>query len=148
METRILPFLFMSFGRKPFGRLTFDRPALSQHSVWSMKLFSWEPQWSNFHSGQNFDDFDKVVVRLLKFFCLNLQTSIFINTHYGYSAWLYKRVSLEGGWDTGVGRSSSIQPNCRILIENSLACKAGRNTDSAKLIFKTCRHICFIKEFN
>jgi hypothetical protein len=144
METRILPFLFMSFGRRPFGRLTFDRPTLSQHSVWSMEPFSWEPQWSDFHSGQNFDNFDKVVVKLLQFFCLDLQTSIFINTHCGYSAWLYKRVSLEGGWDTGFGRSSRIQPNSRILIESSLAGKAGRKTDSPKLIFKTCKHINFI----
>jgi len=29
--------------------------------------------------------------------------------------------SWEGGWDTGVGRSSSSQPNGTILIENLLA---------------------------
>jgi hypothetical protein len=30
------------------------------------------------------------------------------------------------GWDAGVGRYSSIYPNCRILIENPLAGKAGQ----------------------
>jgi hypothetical protein len=33
---------------------------------------------------------------------------------------------FEKGWDTGVGRYSSVKPNREILIENTLASKAGR----------------------
>jgi hypothetical protein len=33
-------------------------------------------------------------------------------------------LSLKGGWDTGVGRSSSMYPNSKILIEKLLANEA------------------------
>jgi hypothetical protein len=36
----------------------------------------------------------------------------------GYAARLCRHVPWEGGWDTGVGRSSSILQNSRILIVN------------------------------
>ncbi len=38
----------------------------------------------------------------------------------GYATLLSGHVAQEGGWDTGVGRSSSINPNSRILFENLL----------------------------
>jgi hypothetical protein len=39
---------------------------------------------------------------------------------------LCRHIPKEGGWDTGVGRSRSIKPNCKILIENTLAVKASQ----------------------
>ncbi len=42
----------------------------------------------------------------------------------GYNAQLRRCIPQEGGWDRGVGRSSSIKPNSTILIENFLAGKA------------------------
>ncbi len=33
---------------------------------------------------------------------------------------LCRHIPKEGGWDTGVGRSHSIKPNCKILIESTL----------------------------
>ncbi len=35
-------------------------------------------------------------------------------------------IPLIGGWDTGVGRSSSNEPNCWILIENPWPAKKAR----------------------
>ncbi len=42
----------------------------------------------------------------------------------GYATQLCRCVPQKGGLDTGVGRSSSIKPNSRILIENPLTGKA------------------------
>ncbi len=41
-----------------------------------------------------------------------------------YTVWLRGRIPWEGGWDTGVGRSSSIHLNIVILNENPRAGKA------------------------
>jgi hypothetical protein len=35
----------------------------------------------------------------------------------------------DGGWDTGIGRSTSIKPNCRFLIDNPPAGKTGQKLD-------------------
>ncbi len=48
----------------------------------------------------------------------------------GYAAQLSGHVPGEGGWDTGVGRSSSIQLNSRVLIENLLTGKAGHKNST------------------
>ncbi len=40
---------------------------------------------------------------------------------------LHRLVPGEGGWDSGVGRPSSIYTNSRILIENPLACKVAES---------------------
>jgi hypothetical protein len=42
------------------------------------------------------------------------------------------RVPKEGGWDTGVGRSSSIRINSRILIEDPVLGMAGRKSLAKK----------------
>jgi hypothetical protein len=38
-------------------------------------------------------------------------------------------IAHEGGWDTAIGRSSSIQPYSGILIGTPLACKSGLKND-------------------
>ncbi len=65
---------------------------------------------------------------------------------FGYAEQLHGRPPWEGGWDTGVGRSSSIQPNSEILIENSLVGKTCQKNDSTKLIFKNLQTYIFIYE--
>jgi hypothetical protein len=57
--------------------------------------------------------------------------------------WLCWHSLQEEGWDTGVGKSSSIKPNCKILIENPLACKADWKNDSTNTNFYTLANICF-----
>jgi len=38
------------------------------------------------------------------------------NFVHGYAAQMHVPVSWDGGWDTGVGLPSSMQPNSRIVI--------------------------------
>jgi hypothetical protein len=48
---------------------------------------------------------------------------------------LHGCILWEGGWDTSVGRSSSILPNCRIFIENPLTGIAGtKNQQKESLV--------------
>ncbi len=52
-----------------------------------------------------------------------------------YATWLQRHVPWEEGWDTGDGRSSSIQPNSRIAIENHQGGKLGWKNDSTNTYF-------------
>ncbi len=38
-------------------------------------------------------------------------------------------IPLVGGWDTGVGRSSSNEPNSRVIIENPWPAKNSQKND-------------------
>jgi hypothetical protein len=60
--------------------------------------------------------------------------------------------SREGVWDTGVGRSGTIQPNYRGLIENPLAgyaaIKIRQKVSSANLLLmEKCNQLLLIERF-
>ncbi len=99
---------------QPKSKTLFESPAKLNQGPF------WEPQWSNFQFVQKFNHFDKVAVRLVQLFLLDLRTSIFIysQTYFvcGYTMRQCWRVPLERGWDTGVGRSTSIQPKSKTLF--------------------------------
>jgi hypothetical protein len=64
---------------------------------------------------------------------------LFVGMQHGWTC-VFPR---KRGWNAGVGRSSSIKPNSRILIENPLANPAGHKNDSTQLVFKSLQTYIF-----
>ncbi len=113
---------------------------LSKHKTKLKKLCK-KPQGVKFLIHQ----IHKVAVRLVKCIFNFFQTCkhpflytckcIFV---CGFALQLCWSISWELGWDTGVDRSSSSQPNSKILIDNPLA-----GYDSTRLIFKNLQRYIF-----
>jgi hypothetical protein len=56
---------------------------------------------------------------------------------------LHRHIPGEVGWDTGVGRSSFIQPSSRILMEKPLADKFGQKNGSTNPNFYMLANVFF-----
>jgi hypothetical protein len=59
---------------------------------------------------------------------MNFEILLYLQMYFwgGHTTRMHGSIPREGEWDTGVGRSSYIEPNSRILIHNPLAGKAAQ----------------------